>query len=186
MSRCLLAVLLLGIVSTAFSDPGQKGLVGADLASGGVIRAKLMGTWRLVSYEARQEDGTVSYPMGKDVQGFIMYTPDGYMAAQLMKPGRTVVTSDDVNKIAPNELATAAAGFFAYSGTFEVDETSKTVTHHVRISLIPNWVGGKQKRNVKFDGDHLTLSGGPITIDGHPQYVQVTWERPAPTPLALQ
>ena len=177
MSRCLIAVLLLGVVSTAFSDPNQKVIIGADIPAIGGLRPQLLGTWRLVSYQARQANGTVSYPMGKDLRGFIMYTQDGHMAAQLMKPDRAPVTSNDVNKIAPEEMAAAAAGFFAYSGTFDVDDAARTVTHHVKISLIPNWVGGDQKRQVKFDGKQLELSGGPMTIDGQPQTVHVLWER---------
>jgi hypothetical protein len=40
----------------------------------------LIGTWRLVSWENRSvEDGEVSYPLGKDASGYIMYNQDGYM-----------------------------------------------------------------------------------------------------------
>ncbi len=48
MSRCLLAVVLLGIVSTAFPDPGQRTLIGADAPAMAGLRTQLRGTWRLV------------------------------------------------------------------------------------------------------------------------------------------
>jgi hypothetical protein len=36
----------------------------------------LIGTWRLVSWENRSvEDDEVSYPLGKDAEGYIMYNP---------------------------------------------------------------------------------------------------------------
>ena len=54
------------------------------------LREQLIGAWTLVSYEERPVDGSPSfYPMSEQPVGIIMYTPDGYMSAQLMKPGRT-------------------------------------------------------------------------------------------------
>jgi hypothetical protein len=50
------------------------------------LRANLVGAWTLESYESRSLDGSgVTYPLGPDAQGIIMYTPDGYMSAQLMR-----------------------------------------------------------------------------------------------------
>jgi Lipocalin-like domain len=41
----------------------------------------LIGTWRLVSWENRSlVDGQISYPLGKDAAGYIMYNQDGYMS----------------------------------------------------------------------------------------------------------
>ncbi len=56
------------------------------------LREQLVGAWRLVSYEIRPRDGgTVTYPLGRDARGWILYTPDGYMSAQLMAPGRPLM-----------------------------------------------------------------------------------------------
>jgi len=45
------------------------------------LRTNLIGAWTLQSYEADSIDGsTVTYPLGIDAQGIIMYTPDGYKA----------------------------------------------------------------------------------------------------------
>ena len=54
-----------------------------------MLRDKIVGTWRLVSYVAQDDrGGAASYPLGPDAVGLIMYTTDGYMSAQLMRPGR--------------------------------------------------------------------------------------------------
>src|SRR5882672_5916133 len=42
-----------------------------------------VGTWHLVSSEFRRADGAVTYPIGKDAVGLLIYTAEGYMAAQL-------------------------------------------------------------------------------------------------------
>jgi hypothetical protein len=48
----------------------------------------LIGTWRLISWENRGADGQISYPLGKDAMGYIMYTQDGYMFVAIMSPYR--------------------------------------------------------------------------------------------------
>ena len=37
----------------------------------------LIGTWRLISWENRDEGGHISYPLGKDALGYIIYNADG-------------------------------------------------------------------------------------------------------------
>jgi hypothetical protein len=49
------------------------------------LREQLIGAWRLVSYIESPADGSPKrVPMGEKAQGIIMYTPDGYVSAQLM------------------------------------------------------------------------------------------------------
>jgi Lipocalin-like domain len=43
-----------------------------------------------MSYEARSDDGhRVSYPLSDDAKGYILYTADGYMSAQIMQATAT-------------------------------------------------------------------------------------------------
>lgn len=58
------------------------------------LRAALIGTWRLVSYEATSvDDGEVVRPYGEHPLGLIMYTADGYMSAQITTPDRPLFGS---------------------------------------------------------------------------------------------
>jgi len=41
-------------------------------------------------------------------------------------------------------------GFNAYFGTFDVDQASGTVIHHLQSALIPSWVGTDQRRKYEF------------------------------------
>jgi hypothetical protein len=55
----------------------------------GKLRDQLIGAWKLVSYVEKPVDGSApSYPLGENAQGIIMYTPDGYVSAQLIRPDR--------------------------------------------------------------------------------------------------
>jgi hypothetical protein len=59
----------------------------------------LVGTWRLISWENRSVvDGQVSYPLGKDATGYIMYNHDGYMFVAIMGPNRLRFAADDLLK----------------------------------------------------------------------------------------
>ena len=123
------------------------------------LREQLVGTWKLVSYVDKPIDGSESfYPMGEEPQGIIMYTPDGYMSAQLMRHGRPKFASGDWFQRSPGEIKEEASGYIAYSGPFHTDEAKKTLTHSMFVSLFPNWLGQTQPRVVKIEGDTLHLS----------------------------
>ncbi|MEK8044590.1 lipocalin-like domain-containing protein, partial [Burkholderia contaminans] len=72
------------------------------------LREQLVGAWRLVSYEIRPRDGSaVTYPLGRDARGWILYTPDGYMSAQLMAAGRPPYADGDLQGGTADERAAA-------------------------------------------------------------------------------
>jgi hypothetical protein len=141
------------------------------------IAQRLVGTWRLVSYETQGADGSVAYPMGTQVTGLIMYAPDGFMSANLMIPGRQAFSGGSASSATPAELAAGAAGYFGYAGRFEVDEDSRIVTHYIEVALAPNLVGTAQRRHVLLDGRRLVLRGDPVRMAERIAAPVITWER---------
>jgi hypothetical protein len=143
------------------------------------LRDRLVGAWRLVSYSSRDiESGAVSYPMGKNATGWILYTPDGYMSAQIQAetPASDYAVGDPHGGT-DREAATAARGYLAYSGPYQVT-TDETLTHHMGVSLFPNWLGQTQVRTVELAGRRLRLRPvDAVTIDGSQQMAEVVWER---------
>ncbi|MFC9598748.1 lipocalin-like domain-containing protein [Peribacillus butanolivorans] len=135
------------------------------------MRDQVVGTWSLVSYETQDADGHVIYPLGKDAKGFIMYNPDGYMSAQLMASGRPAYQSGDLHTGTPEEMATAAHGYLAYSGQFEVDEENHQLIHHMDVSLNPTWLNQAQPRIAKIEGDLVVIFNGL-----HPED-ELIWKR---------
>jgi hypothetical protein len=132
------------------------------------IRDRLVGGWRLTGYE-ETADGKTDLPLGEDPLGAILYTPDGYMSAQLAGPGP--YEADD----RPD------AYYIAYSGPYEVDEASQTVAHHVQVSVIPSWLGTTQIRQVRFHGpDRLALSVSERRRDGVMSTTSISWARQPP------
>ena len=60
------------------------------------LRDRLIGAWRLAEFSVIARDGSVTHPMGKNLEGLIIYSPDGYMSGQLMKLGRPAYASGDM------------------------------------------------------------------------------------------
>ena len=146
---------------------------------GSSLRDQLIGAWKLVSYVEKPVDGSApTYPFGKDAQGIIMYTHDGFMSAQLSVRERAPFASDDWSKGKPDEFAAAAGSYFAYTGPFEVDEEKQSLSHSMFISLFPNWIGQTQPRVVRVDRDFLTITTEkPVESLGKMVQPELRWKR---------
>jgi hypothetical protein len=142
------------------------------------LRAKLIGAWTLQSYESSSVDGSdVTYPLGVDARGIIMYTPDGYMSAQLMRADRAPFDRDDPHHPRDSELAAAGGGYLSYAGPFTVINGG-LVAHHVEVSLLPGWIGGIQYRTARLEQSLLELGPPePMIIDGIPRNAKLVWRR---------
>ena len=138
----------------------------------------LVGTWRLVSWENRDGQGQVTWPVGQDARGYIMYTADGYMSVHIMMANRAPFAAGDLLGGSSAEKAGAAETYIAYAGRYE--RRANTVIHHVELSLFPNWVGTQQERLLEVHGDRLTLSTAPLLLDGRQQTAHLIWERVSP------
>src|SRR5712671_7844627 len=146
------------------------------------LREQLIGAWRLLSYVESPVDGSPKrFPLGEKAEGIIMYTPDGYMSAQLMRPGRHKFASGDWFKGTPQEFTEESVGYIAYSGPFHVDEARQSLTHSMNVSLFPGWIGQTQPRLVKIDGNHLHLSTAAAFPSGGTMVTaSLVWERAEP------
>ncbi len=137
---------------------------------------KLVGSWKLISFQMLDPNGQTAYPFGKDAQGRITYEPDGRMAVQLMDPGRPRFASDDPLLTSEAQVRAAFGGYTAYYGTYSVNLDERTIVHHIEAALLPNWVGTDQLRHFEYDGKYLTLKGA-LLLGGSERTVSLVWER---------
>ena len=136
----------------------------------------LVGTWRLISWEIRSVDGQkISYPLGKDAVGYIIYNQDGYMSVAISRPNRQEFEAGDLLGGSAEEKAQAASTYVSYCGRYEF--YGATVSHHVDLSLFPNWVGVEQERLVELRGNRWSLSTRPMLLGGIQQTAHLIWER---------
>jgi hypothetical protein len=140
------------------------------------IRLRLVGAWRLVRWEVRDQNGSLSFPLGHDAVGQIQYSEDGRVSAQLMRPHQAHFASDDWRQATENEKGQAWSNYFGYFGTYTIDETTNVVSHHVEGSWFPNLVSQIENRHYTFEEGRLLLDA-----DTHWGKVHIVWERERPT-----
>ena|SRR5215831_17787100 len=150
------AVAVLSMASTASAQTKKSD-----------IRNRFVGVWKIVSCEAKDKiSGTARYPYGRNPVGRISYDAAGRMSAQLMDPGRRAIggsstrgSATAIREASEGDMRDILAGFTSYFGTYNIDESSATVIHHVQAHLIPSWVGKDLRRRYEFSGsNHLILT----------------------------
>lgn len=148
-------------------DPSSGG-AGEEVNPAKKRRPAIVGTWRLRSWTALDDDGTSSEPMGHEPSGLLVYAADGTMI--------TVITPSP-----EGESDRSAAACFAYAGRYEVRDD--VVVHLVETSCRPDWVGTRQIRKLDLDADGttLTLTSGPLELGGTTRTHRLVWKRrPSP------
>jgi Lipocalin-like domain len=163
------------------NESSRSGRWGKMIASLNVAQSQsgpsLLGTWRLVSYEARDSQGRVHYPLGENVSGLLVYDGGGNMSAHVMRNDRPFFAAKDPARGTDAELRAAFEDYGSYFGTYTIDQSTQTVTHQVRGAWYPNWIGHDQVRHFKFEGNRLLLSTPPLMSDGQSFEYVLTWER---------
>ena len=114
-------------------------------------RRNLLGMWELVSLQDHRPNGDVLNWMGKNPTGLLIYSPNGRMNIQIMRDPRPMtagpVWSSDGHRLLPNapanDIRDAYSGYYAYFGTWDVDERART-GHTPRASQPP--IGGGRER----------------------------------------
>ncbi len=145
-----------------------------------------VGTWSLAEWSVTHTpSGYVHYPFNGNAEGHIIYTDNGWVSATLMEKNRKPVPQDRHRLVAARMILNppadapkqdlevdagaqadldelierfclASMGYISYCGPFELND--KQVQHHIKNSLVPQWVGTTLERNFDFTDDLLTLS----------------------------
>ena len=136
------------------------------------VSERLVGSWRLLSYETLDPTGRRGQPYAAAV-GRLTYDDRGNMTGQVMRPDRARVAIGIGNA---QTVRAAYIGYIAYFGSYEVAPDGASVVHRVEGALNPDWVGGEQVRKLRFDGERLVLSAD-VSKAGEIVTHTLTWER---------
>jgi hypothetical protein len=136
-------------------------------------RAKLLGIWKIVSYELEaQATGKREPVMGKNPAGYIIFTPEGRMMTIITGEGRQVPKTDQDRAGLLNSMS-------AYTGMYRI-EGDKWITK-VDVAWTPARVGTEQVRHFKIDGDRLQVLSEWAPSINRPELgmtrIIITWER---------
>ena len=137
--RSALALCVIALISSlAFSNRG--------VAQGKSLKDQLVGTWIYVSSTAKREDGTnVPRP---SLQGALTYTAEGRFHFITVRTDAPKYASNDPTRPSPEEAMAIASGVVAYTGTYTLDESTKTAHLNIETSSVPNLVGAPNQRRI--------------------------------------
>ena len=133
----------------------------------------IVGAWRFVSEVDTRPDGSVvTIGPADGWNGYIVYTSDGFVAANIMPKGRKWTLKSATLK----ELRRTFEDASAYAGRYKMDAAAGTVTHLVKTSLDPADENKSLVRSFRIDGDAMTLSGTFQSPEG-PIKFTIRWTR---------
>jgi len=99
------------------------------------ISSQFIGSWSLVSFTDKNEQGDTIQRYGEDPFGRIVYGANGKMMVILMRSGRESLVDPE---------------FFSYTGSYDIDEAAGTVTHHIEACNAPDWIGTDRVRRFEM------------------------------------
>ena len=112
---------------------------------------RLVGTWRLVSVEGSK----LAPYRGERPTGFLCYDASGNMAVQIMPDRKRSRYAGELPTA--EEARDALLGYTAYFGTYQVDEKTRTITHHRTGNINPGKFGDFVRRYEFLSDDKIVL-----------------------------
>jgi hypothetical protein len=110
----------------------------------------------------------------------MLYDRNGWMSVQIVSdPPSTLPknSSWEAFLAAPSaEKVAAVESYYAYFGTWTLDPSNSTVTHHIKQSLRPGERGEEGVRHFVLDGDRLTLTAKTHEMNEDHER-RIVWQR---------
>ena len=150
------------VMAVVITGVAQAQIVKEKAGDHASARERLIGAWHLVRIEAPSHEGKeIPIPQPK---GMLIYTRDGHMSVQLMYPKSANALS---NEYVQN-------GYEASFGSYDIDEATHTLTHHIQGSVTRDLLVGKDLPRVY----QFTEDGHLIIKSARPdEHWSVTWEQ---------
>jgi hypothetical protein len=128
-------------------------------------RQQLIGAWQLVSIQILGPNGPMPDPFyGADCSGMLVYDASGWMSVQIVGHTRPALDAA-ASRPTPTDTAETARlkaavldTYYAYYGTWEFDEVTSMVTHHIKSSLITGETGKSYSQTVSLEGGELIFT----------------------------
>lgn len=133
------------------------------------LRSALIGTWELLAVQFESADNG-------ERQDLFGPTPHGRLVLTDVGDFMTVIMSED--RAPTRDVTRLFETMMAYAGKFHLDGDKIIIS--CDLSWHPDWVGTKQVRFFKLDGDKLYLRSGKQTHPQNPDksgYGVIDWRR---------
>ncbi|HEY6951576.1 MAG TPA: lipocalin-like domain-containing protein [Bacteroidota bacterium] len=130
------------------------------------LASAILGIWKLKSRGDIDQSGRprVDPILGPDPLGVLCFAPN-YFAAQFMKRDRSG-SENTTQPIQGKNNSSAANGYDAYFGTYELDQQRGTLTVQLEGSIAASNIGSSFVRAVRIVGDELIIQLPTTAPDG--------------------
>lgn len=168
MDRRTFLVSSVGVLATSSSAT-------ADQLS---LHSRLIGIWSLTEAVTVKGNETIPW-FGRHppITGILIYSENGWMSVQIAGAPAGTISRADFYKLSAADRAVWFDEYYAYYGTFEVDEVAHVVTHHIVSSLFPYETATSLKRDVSIDGDVLSLLTPARDDGGKTTFNRLVWKK---------
>ena len=128
-------------------------------------REKLVGIWKLVSWEREIiATGQRKPHLGNSPTGYLIFTPDGRMMVLITGEGRLGLNTNQ-------NCAELFSSMYAYTGMYQI-QGDKWITK-IDVAWNPGWVGNNAIRSFTIEGNRLQAIAG----SGRTEKDIITWEK---------
>ena len=135
-----------------------------------------VGTWLLQSYTDLLSDGSSTEPMGSTPQGFLLYTKEGIVSAQLTGFG---INRNDISSEEPKtrDETETSGSYIGYCGSFTVNFELQEVVHTPIVAHDRRLVGQALHRKFELNADRLTLTACSLAARNSIVESRLVWRR---------
>jgi hypothetical protein len=130
------------------------------------LKDQLVGGWSLVAQERTAPDGTKIQTYGTNPKGIAYYGADGRFFVLFARGDLPKVAANDRAKATPEEAKALVDGAIAYSGTYTVDEPSKTINLRVEVTTFPNQSTSQKRTITSISATELKFTNPAPTAGG--------------------
>jgi hypothetical protein len=123
---------------SAITALGLVLLPGSAAAQQKTLKEQLVGGWHLAALERTESDGTKVHTYGANPKGIAYYGADGRFFVLFARGDLPKIAANDRAKATSEEAKAIVDGTIAYSGTYTVDEASKTIILRLEVTTFPN------------------------------------------------
>jgi lipocalin-like protein len=138
------------------------------------LKEQLVGAWNLAAWERTAPDGSKVHAYGTNPKGLAYYGADGRFFVIFTRGDLPKVAANDRAKATPEEAKALVEGAVAYSGTYTVDEPTKTINLRLEATTYPNQAQNQKRTITAISGNELKFINPGPTAGGQ---IEVTLKR---------
>jgi hypothetical protein len=110
------------------------------------LAQQLVGTWKITSGVMQVGNETKLTPLGANLVGMMIYTPEGHFCFTAMGANRPKLAGGDRAGGTMEQKAAEYESYRSFCGRYEVSEQERVITQSYDLSLLPDTTGTTEKR----------------------------------------